>query len=519
MIRQSRKEIEVNPYTVSRRNLIKSASALSLALGLSTGPARFALAQDATPQAAVPAQWAFYGADLSGSRSIASAIDSSTVTGLNPGWSVDIGGPISATPVTAGGIVYAGSYDGNLYALDLTTGAAVWTYPTGATVLEPNLKIPLGITGSAAVADGVVYVGDAAATVHAVDAATGAAIWTVKVDDQESASIWSSPVIWNGMLVVGVASVAKEDGFRGSVVALDTDNGNTLWQTYMVPEGADGAGVFDVPTIDPDRNLVFAGTQNAYTEAAAPYGNPTSVVALDATSGKITWVYNAPPNDEKTAPTDDVAFSASPNLFSVEQDGQTLDLVGIGQKSGVYWALNRDSGEVVWQQQISPSGFLGGMEGTAAVSNGVIAVPATDWPDFNGPASGLVTALDAVTGAVLWTAKEDAPAASPASITNDVVFHAGIDGVLHAFGLKDGAELWNWDLEASVSSGIAVDGDMVVLGAGTPQFAPMVRTGNTIRAFSLSAPAASPVASPVNEATAKPLPTPMPAPASPSPVA
>ncbi len=162
------------------------------------------------------------------------------------------------------------------------------------------------------------------------------------------------------------------------------------------------------------------------------------------------------------------------------------------------------------------------MEGTAAVANGVIAIPATDWPEFDGPATGLVTALDAATGAFLWTITEDAPAASPASITNDVVLHAGLDGVLRVRSLQYGSELWSSDLGASVSGGIAVSGDYVVLGAGTPQFAPFVKLGNTIRAFSLSAspamPAASPIASPPVEATPASAPTEE-MEASPSPVA
>lgn len=504
-------------FFLTRRQLIMSVPAAGLALGFGSNLLASTLAQDATP---IPSasQWRFYGADLAGSRSLASALDTSSVTGLNPAWSIEIGGPVSATPVIEDGVAYVGSYDGNLYAVDLASGTQVWTYATGAAVQEPNLQIPLGITGSAAVADSVVYVGDAAATVHAVDAVSGKANWSVKVDEQTSASIWSSPVVWNNVVYVGVASVAKEDGFRGSVVALDAASGKTIWQTYMVPEGADGAGVFDVPVIDPDRNLVIVGTQNAYTANPAPFGDPTSVVALDAASGKVQWVFNAWDKGTPTAPVDDVAFSASPNLFSADQNGTVLDLVGIGQKSGVYWALNRDTGEVVWQQTISPAGFLGGMEGTAAVANGTIAVPATDWPEFDGPASGMVTALDAVSGSVLWSAKEMAPAASPTSISNDVVFHAGLDGVLHAFDLADGTERWNWNLDASVSSGIAVEGDTVVLGVGTPQFAPFVKLGNTIRAFSLSAPPATPPASPVapvGAATVAPVASPA---ASPSPM-
>jgi polyvinyl alcohol dehydrogenase (cytochrome) len=475
---------------VTRRRLMQQSAALAFA-GLAL-PA-VARAQQATPVAGAGADWPFYGRDLSGAKaSDQGPITAANVASLGQLWQVDVGGPVSATPVIAGGVAYTGSYDGRLYAIDVATGASVWTYETGAAVLEPNLQIPLGITGSAAVDGGTVYVGDAAASIHAVDAATGQARWTTKVDNQPNASIWSSPVVAGSTLYVGVASVAKQVGFRGSVVALNAETGTVLWQTYMVPEGADGAGVFAVPAIDEGRKRLYVGTQNAYSANPAPFGHPISIVALDLATGDITWSFAAPPNDDKTAPVDDVAFSASPNLFTVEIDGQQRDLVGEGQKSGDYWALDRDSGEVVWQTKVSPAGFLGGMEGTSAVLNVVIAVPATNWLDPNGPGTGLVTALNAGTGATIWSNPQKSPAASPAAIENDVVFHAGLDGILHAYGLTDGAEIVQTDLGASVSGGIAVAEGFVVLGVGTPQFAPFIRPGNTIRAFAPGANTGTP---------------------------
>jgi polyvinyl alcohol dehydrogenase (cytochrome) len=324
-------------------------------------------------------------------------------------------------------------------------------------------------------------VGDAAATIHAVDAATGTAIWTAKIDEQPAASIWSSPIVWNDTLFVGVASVAKEVGFRGSVVALDVASGKIQWQTYMVPEGADGAGVFAVPAIDPDRSMLYVGTQNAYSPNPAPYGNPMSIVALDATTGDLDWAFNAPPGGGETAPVDDVGFSASPNLFTAEIDGQPRDLVGEGQKSGTYWALDRDTGEVVWQTEVSPAGPLGGMEGTSAVSTdqGLIAVPATNWPDPSGPAAGLIAGLDPATGKIQWSNDYPAPAAAPAAISGDVVFQGGMDGFLHAYAMVDGAEIWQADLGASVAGGIAISDGFVVLGAAaTPSPSPVAEVVN-----------------------------------------
>lgn len=477
--------------------------AMALVLALGSAIVSTSHAQESTPAAVPGDEWPLYGADIDGSRSTASAIDSSNVANLQEAWSVEVGGPVSATPVIAGGFVYVGSYDGLLYAIDQSSGEVAWTYDTGAAVLEPNLGIDLGITGSAAVVDGTVYVGDAAASMHAIDATTGEPLWVSKTDDQASASIWSSPVVWDGRVFVGVASIAKEEGFRGSVLALDAISGEIAWQTFMTPAEADGAGVFAVPAIDPDRGVLYVGTQNAYSENPTPYGNPMSVVALDIESGEIEWVFKAPPGGGETAPIEDVAFSASPNLFQADINGQPRDLVGQGQKSGIYWALDRDTGEVVWQTEVSPPGFLGGMEGTSAVAGTFIAVPATNWPAFEDPATGLVSVLDASTGQIVWTADQDAPAASPASISNDVVFHAGMDGLLHAYALEDGTELWQTDLGASVSGGIAVSGDFVVLGAATPEFAPFVRPGNMVQAFTLGATAQT-VGSPVMTETTPP---------------
>jgi polyvinyl alcohol dehydrogenase (cytochrome) len=488
------KKHHIDNGNISRRRLALATGAAALFHCLPS----FTMAQ-ATPVLSDAPGWPLYGHDATGTKASGNAgISSENVSQLVPRWQFEVAGAVSSTPVIADGVTYVGSYDGNLYAIDLESGESVWTYATGAAIPEPNLQIDLGITGSAAIVDGVAYVGDAAAVVHAIDAETGESLWSTRVDEQPNASIWSSPVVVGGILYIGVASVAKQTGFRGSVVALDAESGQIVWQTYVVPEGADGAGVFAVPVIDTARNLLIVGTQNAYTANPAPFGDPISILALDLSTGERVWSFAAPVGDGTTAPTDDVGFSASPNLFSAEIDGEMVDLVGNGQKSGDYWVLNRDTGAEVWRTTVSPPGFLGGMEGTSAVADGVIAVPATDWPEFDGPATGLVTALDAATGETLWSTEHDGPAASPAAISSDVVFSAGLDGVLHAYSLTDGTELWNHDLGASVSGGIAVAAGAVVLGAATPQFAPFILPGTKIVCFGIPEDATPPSATPVS---------------------
>jgi len=502
---------------LNRRQLLVGAGALASAAAVGYGAVTRAqnatpIAGAGTPSAATPLaspvsdaagapEWPFYGNTIQGAKfTAASDITSANAGNLRLAWNATVGGPISSTPVIAEGIAVVGSYDGKLRAFAPYSGELLWTYDTGANVIEPNLKIPIGITGSAAILNNVVYTGDSAGKLHAIDAGTGKAIWTVKPNAQKAASIWSSPVIADGRLYIGIASVAKENGFRGVVVAVDIRDGKTIWQHYVTPTGTDGGGVFDVPAIDVARGLLFTGTQNAYSADATDFGNVTSVLALELKTGKLRWAFAGAKIGGKFGPADDVGFSASPNLFTAKINGKNVDLVGAGQKSGVYHALDRDTGAVVWEQTISVAGPLGGMEGTSAAGNGVIVVPATAWADFNSPdAKGVVRGLDAATGAILWTDQSTAPNPGPVAIANDVAFQAGFEGVLRGLNLADGTELFSYDLGASVSGGIAVAGDVVILGAATPVFANFIKAGSQIWAFTLApaAKAGTPVASPI----------------------
>jgi polyvinyl alcohol dehydrogenase (cytochrome) len=266
--------------------------------------------------------------------------------------------------------------------------------------------------------------------------------------------------------------------------------------------------VFAVPAIDLERGLLYVGTQNGYSADVTNPGNLMSVIALNLSDGSLVWSFSGLPDDGVTTVADDIAFSASPNLFTVEIDGVSRDLLGNGQKSGVFWALDRDTGEPVWSTEISSAGPLGGMEGTSAVGNGVIVVPATEWAAFDSPtASGVVRGLNASNGEILWTANQDAPNPAPVAIANDVVFQAGFDGVLRAYALYDGTLLWSYDLGASVSGGIAVAGDLVVLGAATPTFAPFIKGGDQVFAFRLpSVPVTPATPAPATPAPSTPVP-------------
>ena len=113
-----------------------------------------------------------------------------------------------SSPAVVDGVVYCGSRDSHLYALDARTGAEKWRFATGAS----------WVVGSPAVADGKVYFATSdSSLLHAVDAATGQAVW----QQQGLAYMFSSPAIAGDVLMIGV--------LNGSLEARDRRSGALLW--------------------------------------------------------------------------------------------------------------------------------------------------------------------------------------------------------------------------------------------------------------------------------------------------
>ena len=307
------------------------------------------------------------------------------------------GYPRSATaqsqPTVVGGRLFVASERGVVYALDAATGCTHWTFEAASGVRSAMTVTRL--------ADGrhALFFGDFSANVHALDAATGAEIWRRDVDTHPGARITGAPVEHDGRLYVPVSSLEELLAanprypcctFRGSVAALDAATGEPVWQSYTIdeapaprgrnPAGADlmgpsGAAVWSAPTVDAARGLLYVATGNAYTEPAAVTSD--AIVAFDLDTGAVRWANQFTPGDafilncegdnpncpEEDGP--DFDFGASPVLVTAS-DGR--DLVVVGQKSGVGYALDPDrDGAVVWRYQVGAGSLLGGIEWGFAV--------------------------------------------------------------------------------------------------------------------------------------------------------
>jgi polyvinyl alcohol dehydrogenase (cytochrome) len=490
-----------------------------------------------TPQAIQPAaqaaSWPLVGGDLAGTRhqAIETLINTSNVKNLKVKWTFVTGGDVSATPTVSGNVVYVPDWAGNLFAIDKNTGAKIWQHK----IAEYD-----GVTGSLSrvsplVLSNEVVVGDTISGLHegasiiAVDPGSGVLRWITKVEDHPAALITGSPVAYNGIIYVGVASgeegVANQVGydcctFRGSVVALNADTGKIVWKTYTVPDnhGApnaySGGAIWQPPAIDTVRHLLYVGTGNNYDvpvsvkdceerfQACTPESDHfDSALALDLGAGTIRWYRKVSPYDAWTyacsnprpgvicpMPTGpDYDFGGSgPNLVG--------NVVGFGQKSGRFWALNAGDGTTLWMTQVGPGGALGGIQWGTAADGTRIYVPISNAgkvPYTLAPHGATITwgswaALNPSTGQILWQTADPTPGAfdpGAPSAANGVVYVGSTSGHMYALDATSGKILWDFNSGGSVIDGPAIVDGVVYWGSGYKRQSGLAN--NKLYAFSL----------------------------------
>src|SRR5581483_11413917 len=354
-----------------------------------------------------------------------------TVGRLAPRWRVDGLSGVTSTPAVVDGAVYFADWSGVVHALRTSDGSEIWSRKLGAQ-----------INGSPLVSGGRVYAAVNGGTLFALARETGDVLWTKALDTQAFLSIDSSPTLAGQTIVIGIESFeqvfAKANyNFRGNVLGLDAETGTERWRVYMTQNDAtSGAGVsvWSSAAVDDARKLVFIGTGQTYEQPASPRGD--ALVAIDFETGAVAWVHQFTANDVFTVGRGggpDADVGASPNLFTIFG----RDAVGVGQKNGFYHVLDRDTGETIWERQLTGGSPLGGVMVTAAVSDHVVYVNSNKWKVFgifrgvNSPLDTSSTfALDARTGRIIWERPMPAPMFGAMTFANGVVYQGTIDGTV-----------------------------------------------------------------------------------------
>lgn len=496
--------------------------------------------------------WPFWGGNLENTHSAIEEgkINVANASTLKQKWVFETAGDVTVTPTVSGGSVYVPDWGGYVYRIDAATGKAIWSHK----VSEYTGNAKSYTRNSPAIGPEQIVFGDQAGGVEmAVDKGTGKLLWKTTLDSSIGAAITNSAVIVGDRVYVGVASLQEgwalvpgfKLTFRGSVAALDLRTGKVLWQTYTVPPGYTGGAVWGSNfAVDERRQSLFVTSGNNYSVPASvasclskagtnataklacldPADYLDAMLSLDLNTGAVKWAHRLEGADTWTVscivngtggvpcPTPsgpDYDFGSGPNMIRMEVNGRRVEAIGAGQKSGVYWSLDPDTGTVNWGTQVGPGGDLGGIEwGTATDGKRVYAEidNASDAPFLLQPAktetwnAGSWAAMDAATGAMLWQVpvtgqnpiKPTKPANAVGAVTvaNGVFYGGSLSGDMVALDAATGKLLWKFASGGSVICGpsiVDVDGT-IFWGSGyrNPQIG--IGTGNNkLYAFSVAA--------------------------------
>ncbi len=444
-----------------------------------------------------------WGLTANNARSIpaAAGLDRHRLDELRLKWAVSLPDAIRvrSEPALAGGAVYVGSQNGNVYALDRRTGCVRWVFRAASEARSGVVVSPW--TAGDKNADPLVYFGDLLGNIYALKAKSGELAWQDKPEQHPNATITAAPTLYQGRLYVSVSS--DEEGmidphyqcctFRGAVAAYDGRTGMLLWRTFMTDPpneqgvnsagtkrfGPSGAPIWNSPTIDEKRGRLYVGTGDNYSTPATTTSD--SVVAIDLATGSIVWTRQMMAGDawnvgcsvpdrvqcpDKSGPDFDIGAAT---ILAHASDGR--DYLVVGQKSGMVYAIAPDDGAPIWQTKVGRGGALGGILFGMAVADDTVVVPVGDVDDgrkYDEPAHPGLFALDLKTGAYRWKAPDAenkclgrqgcAPGNGQAvTIAGDLVIAGGNDGWLRIHDLHDGTVLWRFDTAQ----------DFPTLGGGT----------------------------------------------------
>lgn len=440
-----------------------------------------------------PNDWNGWGKDSGNARYQADpGITATDIPKLKVKWVFAYPGNLAdGQPVVAGDELFIANRAGHVFALNAKTGCSYWHFTAESGVHAAIVVGPMGRGKTAA------YVTTENGYLHALDAQTGAPIWTTRVEDHPATRLTGSPVLHDGRLYVPLSSLEEVSlfnpnysccVFRGGIAAVDAATGKLVWKVHTIDQeakqigvnsagtklfGPAGVSVFSAPTIDAKRKAIYIGTGNSYTQLSVDTGN--SIMAFDLETGARRWLTQAlaednvcpkvlkPEDCPHTGP--DFDFAAPPVLRTLPNGKQII--VAISKADEAFGFDPDQNGKLVWRQKTGIGSRTAGVWGLAADA-GHMYVGSADVRPEPGVAVGGLSALDIGTGKIAWHTPAppavcgwgDAPSAlaiannavscSPAqpgaiAAIPGAVFSGSVDGHMRAFSSKDGKPLWDFD--------------------------------------------------------------------------
>ena len=529
-------------------SLIGIAFTASMYLGTATLTAQAAITDaDITNDQATTGDVVSNGLGPRGQRySPLSRVNTKTVKKIQPVWAFSFGGEKQrgqeSQPIVHDGVMYVTSSYSRMYAIDIATGEEIWQY---------DARLPDGImpccdvvNRGAAIYGDMVYFGTLDAQLVALDAKTGKVRWKKKLGDYQAGySYTAAPLIVKGKIITGVSG--GEFGIIGKVEARDAKTGELVWMRPTVEghmgflngkengiSGGEanktwpgdmwkygGAATWLGGTYDPETDLIFFGTSNPspWNSHLRPGDNlfSSSRLAIDPDTGKIVWHF-------QTTPHDGWDFDGVNELisFDYQENGKTVKAAATADRNGFFYVLNRKDGKFIrgfpfvkninWATGLDANGrplyddalrpgnpsksadgkkgstvfsvpsFLGGknwMPMAYSQDTGLFYVPSNEWgmDIWNEPVSykkgaaylgsgftikpifddyiGSLKAVDPKTGEVKWEYKNAAPLWGGVLTTaGNLVFTGNPEGYLMAFDAKTGEQVYRFQTGSGIVS-------------------------------------------------------------------
>lgn len=336
-----------------------------------------------------PKQWVAQAGDFANTRwSNLDQINKDNVGKLQVAWTFSTGvlRGHEGGPLIIGDVMYVHTPFPNIvYALDLNdNGSIIWKYEPKQ---DPSV-IPVmccdTVNRGVAYGDGKIILHQADTTVVALDAKTGAVVWSVKNGDPSIGETGTSaPHVFGDKVIIGISG--GEFGVRGSITAYNLKDGSKAWRGYSMgpdsdtlmdpektthlgkPVGVDsgintwegdqwkigGGTTWGWYSYDPELNLVYYGSGNPSTwnPAQRPGDNRWSMTvwARDLNTGMAKWVYQMTPHDEW-----DFDGVNEMILSDQEVNGQMRKLLTHFDRNGLAYTMDRESGELLVAEKYDP---------------------------------------------------------------------------------------------------------------------------------------------------------------------
>ncbi|WP_210163192.1 PQQ-dependent dehydrogenase, methanol/ethanol family [Niveispirillum irakense] len=364
----------------NRRARWAMASACALTLGLAPIQPAFSAGK-----ADNGANWSAFGrTDTEDHFSPLTQINDKNIARLGLAWSHDLETFDSYTaPLAVDGVIYFAVGHSILHAMDARNGEVLWTYdPEVAKHAGARMRAGWGVRGIA-YKDGVVYTGTRDGRLLAVNAKDGTLLWSVEtLDEAEGGYITGPPWIAGDNVVIGFGG-ADYSPVRGYVTAYNVKTGKKAWRFHIVPgdpakgfenkamemaaktwtgewwKFGGGGTVYHAMAYDKQFNRIYLGTGNGWPwnqKIRSPGGGDnlflSSIVALDATTGEYVWHYQTDPGN-----TWDFNNAMDIQLTELTIDGQKRPVLIHAPKNGFFYVLDRRDGKLLSAEKFAKANW------------------------------------------------------------------------------------------------------------------------------------------------------------------